>query len=187
MQKLIAEENCSVWAEGQAKDKVGGKTRAELGPSPALAVWTTPPGPDEFADTLAKVEPQKVYLFAVDPGEEASGPFINHLSGLVKYALNKKQGLANINILAAALAQRENAVLKGLHFLENRGIVTIAWAKGGKGSVAEVILTPGIARPPSEFESIQFALKAILTETLEYRRYFKNAALPSLFSSYKIG
>ncbi len=79
------------------------------------------PGWEELQAALAAVNPQTIYLFAIEPETGVPERFLERLAGLVKYALNAKQGRVNLAAMAAAVAQSESAVRAGLAWLHSRG------------------------------------------------------------------
>ncbi len=109
-----------VWREGRASQKLEGYSRYELSPSEAIAIWTPPPGLEELHHGVQLVSPQKVYLFS-DSVDDDLDVFLNTLTGMVKFALRTKEGKINIWEFAAATAQREFTVHKGIAWLIARG------------------------------------------------------------------
>ncbi len=162
-----------VWAEGAEKSK--GKSRLELRPASEFVIYTSPPSPAELRKALEIVKPKTVYAFAIPPAEEKIEDFLNHLTGLCKYALGNYDGKTRIEKLAAAMASRESAIEIGLQWL----------AAGGHLSVEtdgnEITLS---ARKGETNQYLQkelyMALKGALSETAAYRKYFSSADLKTL-------
>jgi single-stranded-DNA-specific exonuclease len=177
LQKLVAEENVQVWAEGEAKKIIAGKDRNELEPSPVLAIWTTPPGPNELNDVLARVSPHKVYVFAIDPNENSLESFIKRLWGLVQFSLNHYKGAINLTSLAAATAQRKSTIRKGLSYLQNRGKIKIKEVISHKEQDDVLELELGTALLANETVTDTVSIKALMEETAAYRNYFSKAGL----------
>jgi single-stranded-DNA-specific exonuclease len=170
-----AETELAVWAEAQAEALPEGRDRRQLPPAAALAIWTTPPGASELAAVLQQVAPQRVILFAVDPPTGAPEAFLKRLGGLVKYAVRRRQGQASLAALAAAAAQRELAVRRGLEWLHAAGHVTLL---GIQGDLARLADGPG--SPPADPGPAWQALRAVLSETAAYRAHFARAAAETL-------
>ena len=98
-----------VWAEGEARATLNAQDRFHLEPAPSLAIWTTPPGPEELRAVLAQVNPQQVILFGIDPASATPEEFLKRLAGLVKYELNRVKAPrteTSLSRLAGATAQR---------------------------------------------------------------------------------
>jgi single-stranded-DNA-specific exonuclease len=181
--KQLAAESVPVWAEADAREKLAelGLTatpRHELAAAPALVVWTSPPGPLELHEALQQVQPERVYLFSVNPATVSVDEFLKRLAGLVKYALHQRSGQANLPSLVAATAQTELAVRTGLAWLESRGFVALADEDGGvlqlRAGSGEIEGGAGLLREQ---------LEALLAETSAYRAYFRKADGRGLFSA----
>ncbi len=164
--RVRAEEDVLVWAE--AAPEVGGVSREALAPAQRLAVWTAPPGPAELRAALDAVAPEVVYLFGVDPGLDKPAAFIKRLTGLVRYALEARDGEVRISHLAAAMAHCEETVRAGVAWLAARGDVAVAaessgvWDLAPEGERGDP--APAMAR-----------LKGLLEETAAYRAHFLRA------------
>jgi single-stranded-DNA-specific exonuclease len=176
LERLRATTDVQVWSEAQAKREVGGGNRYELGPSEALAIWTTPPGPRELAEALESVTPQRVYLFAIDAGLDRPEPFLKRLAGLIKHALRADDGRACVAMLAAATAQRVATVRVGVAWLSARGQIVVLSEDGD-----ELQLRAGDRKTSAESKEIAAQLRALLDETAAYRAHFARAAPETLF------
>lgn len=170
LDRLRAQEGVQVWSEAAARAEVTGEDRYTLGPSRALVIWTTPPGPDELQAVLERVSPETVYLLGVDPGLDSPKEFLQRLAGLVKRALAADQGLVKVPTLSAATAQREATVRAGLAWLVSRGYLTKLGEEGG-----EVKLVAGSGVGGADLPETAAQLRALLEETAAYRAYFAQA------------
>jgi single-stranded-DNA-specific exonuclease len=170
LEKLRAQQDVQVWSEAETRAEVAGRDRYELGPSKALVLWTTPPGPAELQAVLEKVSPETVYLFGVDPGLDHPEEFLKRLAGLTRYVLNSNQGQANVSTLAAATAQREATVRAGLAWLVARGHLVVLGEDGD-----EVHLAAGSQTASADLPQIAARLRALLAETAAYRAHFTRA------------
>jgi len=167
LKTIQAEVDLQIWAEGEAKTKLGGKDRTELIPGAHLAVWTSPPGPHEWQAAMDQVIPEKVYLFATDPHLDQVEPFLKRLSGLAKFALRTKNGEIQLETLAAATAQRENTVRMGLLWLEAKGYIRVR-----QREEATFWIEAGYGTESSDLNEITLELKEMLAETAAYRAFF---------------
>lgn len=169
-------ETVLVWAEGS--DKAKGKSRFELHPADELAIYTTPASPAELRAALEVVKPMIVHVFGVSPQKEKTDEFLARLAGMVKFAINNKDGRVSINELAIATAQRVSAVRIGLEWLAAGGHVT-AVPEG-----EAVLLSAGGGEANQYLQKeLYVAVKGILEETAAYREYFSSAKVESLFSN----
>jgi single-stranded-DNA-specific exonuclease len=173
---LEAREDVQVWREGTAIEDVPGCARDALSPSPALAVWTSPPSPAVWRTVIQRVAPTTLYLFGVAPGLDTPQAFLERLAGLVKHALRTADGEIHLETLAIATAQREITVRKGLLWLAAKGYVTVreegaeAIRLGPKNQTGDSSRTSEMTR--ADADVITEELKALLDETAAYRRYF---------------
>jgi single-stranded-DNA-specific exonuclease len=159
-----------VWSEAEARAEVGGQDRYELKPSKSLIIWTTPPGPAELRTVLEKVSPATVHLFGIDPGLDHPETFLKRLVGLTRHALNSSQGQVNISTLAAATAQRETTVRRGIAWLAARGHLVVLDEEGDK-----IQLAKGNHVASDDLPRIAAQLRALLEETAAYRAHFARA------------
>lgn len=190
LRQLLEKEDVQVWAEGEAaallckpapgQIAIRTRNRFQLSPAPSLVIWTPPPGGRElqaglkrvFAETIG---PQTLYLFAVDPAIGSIEDFLKRLAGLVKYVLKSMGGKVKCSTLAAATAQREPVVRKGLSWLECRGFTRILEDEGD-----EVLLGLGDQPPGKNTETIEAQIKAYLEEAAAFREYYREAEGESL-------
>ncbi len=166
--QALYEPEMQVWEE--AGSDAGGSPRSALTTAPVLVIWTTPPGPLELQEVLARVKPGKVILFAHDPGLDSPKAFLERLAGLVKYALRQSEGQLSISRLAEATAQRPATVHKGVEWLEAQGHLTIVRREDDLWAVA-----PGTQTPEAASFAIGAELKTLLEETAAYRCHFAQA------------
>ncbi len=171
LRALMAKGQVQIWAEGNGPAGIEVCSRGELVPGPRLAVWTLPPGPGVLQAALDRVQPEQILLFAHDPGMDESGAFLQRLAGLVKFALQAREGQVNLEAAAARTAQRVNTVQAGLEWLKVRGQIVIveraddAWRlMAGEGD-----------GDPQAIEVARDRLNALLAETAAYRAYVRSA------------
>jgi single-stranded-DNA-specific exonuclease len=175
LERLSATTTLQIWAEGEPVDASPGRRRDQLTPAPVLAIWTPPPGPRELRAVLDQVIPQEVHLFSVPSQGTAPERFMRRLAGLIKYTLRHKDGLAELETLAAASAQRAETVRAGIHLLAARGDVQILH----EGNTT-MQLAPGTKMPQGKETETAARLRALLQETAAYRAYFARTAAERL-------
>ncbi len=170
LQQLQAGEPLQVWCEAQAPEQPSSRNRNELQPGRLLALWTVPPGRVELRQVIERVSPEKVYLFAIDPGMDSLEAFIKRLAGLVKYAIKARQARINVQDLAAATAQRVQAVRAGINWLQAYGYLRLVEQIGD-----ELQLAKGDGLQTKELSQAQVVLQSLLQESAAYRAYFSRA------------
>ncbi len=173
---LREQSSIMVWAEGEQKKQVGGKDRNELAPAEALILWTIPPSPQELHLALEKVHPKTVYLLGTSDGNSTPEAFIERLSGLLKYAVNKQAGKVNLSALASATAQRILTVRTGLEWLVSQGKI-----ESRPELADEWIVSFGASPKTPEGTRLWTEMLSLLAETAAYRDYFKQADKDTLF------
>jgi single-stranded-DNA-specific exonuclease len=175
LESLRLQPGWQLWCEADDKNRLGGVDRIELLPAPLLAIWTIPPGPAELHSVLQLTRPEKVVLFAVDPGLDHIDAFLRRLAGLVKHILRSSQGWVSLPGLAAATAHRLATVRLGLGWLQARGHIRIM---SSDDSTALLEQGDGISQPG--ITEIAARLTAMLVETAAFRQYYTRADKDSL-------
>jgi len=153
-----------VWREDD--QGVNGCNRMELKAAETLIVWTTPPGPAEWNAALEIVKPRRIIIFGQQPAIQTIEPFLQRLGGLLKYVINAKGGETTLTALAAATAQRTDAVRYGLNWFSQAGQLQTKLRSDGSVSVVRGQNPPG-QHDPASLEKI---LKSVLAETVAYRK-----------------
>ncbi len=164
------------WAEGEDKKRIGGVDRNGLAKADTLIVWSTPPAREEIRAALETVRPEKVIVFASEPGMDDFNTFLARLTGLVKYTINKKAGQTSYSELAAATAQKVAAARLGVDWLVKRGQAKVESESGD-----QVVLAAGGAGDESAAETVKVQLLSILKETAAFRAHFQKADAKTLF------
>jgi single-stranded-DNA-specific exonuclease len=159
-----------VWQEGELIQNVAGQDRYHLSPSQTLVIWNIPPGLSELRTILEAVQPVQVAFFGIRSASDLLTEFLSRLAGLLRFAINKHGGQVTLFELAAATAQREWAVRKGLDW----------WASHGEISKTEVdnstyIIKKGGNPDQNNLDKIETELINLLQETSAFRTYFLRA------------
>jgi single-stranded-DNA-specific exonuclease len=175
-----AEGSLLIWAEAEAAKKLADRIPAGLArrrdeltePVPTLVIWTSPASAGDLRLVLESTHPQRAVLFAVEPEGQSLQDFLGRLAGLARYALSRLDGRAELSRMAAATAQRELSILRGLEWLAAQGQLSLHLQ--GK----EVWLSSGGAPDPQAAARILEQLSGLLEETRAYRAYYRRAANP---------
>jgi single-stranded-DNA-specific exonuclease len=168
---------CLIWAEGtKVADAVN---RLQLQPSDRLAIWTAPPGRTELDAALAVVQPRTVYLIGAAPDAlDAEQAFLNHLAGMVKFAIQRREGRATISQMAAACGHRELTVRLGLEWLAASGHIGLK-----VDGDAVTLASAGEKTNEDVRAELLRGLKSVLEETAAYRARFRTAPADTLLLS----
>jgi single-stranded-DNA-specific exonuclease len=176
--KELQRAGVQIWCEGNSNQAPEERSRYELSPAEKLAIWTPPAGLEELHQTVQAVSPRVVYLFSGRTDDDLE-TFIKTLTGMVKFALRKKGGRIDIWKLAAATAQREFTVHKGIAWLIARGDLDI-----GESELDELTVIRGSGEGNQDIAGRLFAeLQALLEETAAFRRFYKTCAPERLFDN----
>ncbi len=198
---LAAQPQLAVFAEGEAVEmlrqrlpglRIVDRTNSE--PLAALAIWTPPPSRAELRRLLISCQPASLALFAVPPQTEKLTPFLQRLTGLVKYALRARSGQLDLAQLAAAAAQGEFTVRLGLDWLAAKGYIMILEDQGNALRLGEARSVDNDAlhetdrknRQADAQEKLQLAaqiaaqITVLLDEAAAFRDYYQRAEVKAL-------
>ncbi len=111
------------------------------------------------------------HLILVNSREYAQGinNYIKNLLSLIKYSLNKKNGIFNIEEAALALEVEEIAVKRGLEFLQAEAVISFEYI-----SYQELLISRGGNKDQGKSNLSSRSLKKILRESSAFRRFIKN-------------
>jgi single-stranded-DNA-specific exonuclease len=172
LEQVQAHSGLCIWAEGDARQKLPGLSRQEIGAVPTLVIWSIPPGRRELEAVLAAAAPVEVHLFALDPGLDHFDPFLARLSGLVKHVLAQQSGTVSLVALAAAMAHRPATVQAGLAWLESAGFISFQVENGCEVNISH---GKGVSAPEAQRNAVKDRLSALLKETAAFRAYYRLA------------
>lgn len=139
-----------------------------------LIVWQIPPSNVVFQELLASSGAQNIYLVGTQEDDDVYEPnaFLKKLYGLVKYAINKKDGQVEGEKLASVLASTKMSVALGLTILKKVNLID--WfAEAGYINLDLVGPATGNAEELPEFKQLVLSLKA----AKEFRDWCSSASL----------
>ncbi len=177
LRSYLNQEKVIVWGEGEARRLEGARGRDQLIRAETLVVWTTPADQTAFRAALDIVKPREVVLFAIHPTDASTEGFLKRLAGMVKYALEHEIDEVHLQRLASATAQREGTVRKGLLWLEQRGLVKVAFVADGQMQLRPAESVPGST---SEAAALFKQIQILIEETAAYREYFRRVETSQL-------
>jgi single-stranded-DNA-specific exonuclease RecJ len=151
--------------------------RMTAGRKQHMVVWQTPPSSIVFQELLAHSGAQTIYLVSVPENDDSydSSLFLKKLFGLVKYAVNKKDGQADGEKLAAVLGSTKMSVALGLTILKKVNLID--WFSEA-GFINLDLLGPptGNAEELAEFKQLVSSLKA----AKEFRDWCSSTSLKDI-------
>ncbi len=169
---------CVIWQEGQKVEPVTGVDRYHVGEAETLVVWNIPPGLSELNLILETAQPKRVAFFGLNSANDALPGFLKQLAGLIRYAINRRQGQVSIAGLASATAQREMTVRKGIAWWIAHGDIIQVAANGSFFTLGQQGGTPDSAVRIK----IETELDDLLRETGAFRSYFLRAEIDQLLA-----
>ncbi len=170
--------NVSIFAENSPKQApFEFVDRMTVGLKQHLIVWQTPPSNIVFQELLTSSGAQTIYLVSVPESEDAydSSAFLKKLFGLVKYAVNKKDGQVEGEKLASVLGATKMSVALGLTILKKVNLID--WFSES-GFINLDLLGPatGNAEELPEFKQLVLSLKA----AKEFKDWCSSASLKEI-------
>ena len=168
-------DQSAIWQEGTGGSPKIGTNRMEIGPSSTLVILTPPAGPEELASVVASVHPLRVILLYSQVALDHPELFLQTLSGLVQFTLRQKKGKTFLLALAAATAQREISILRGLQWLEASGYIRFNLLNFG-----EIEIFPGGVPSTRVIADLERQVRLLLAETNAYREYYRRAPVHQL-------
>jgi hypothetical protein len=143
-----------------------------------LVLWSIPPAPDLLGRLVGAVDPPAIYVCARPAAGDTLADVLRDVAAMCKHALNQRDGLAEINRMAARLCTTEAVVRRSLLWLEQRGVVRIV--EWGAGDAVRLAPPDTTATAGASGEAHQAVLEELLAEIRAYRRFFQRAKLSDL-------
>lgn len=166
--ELLGEEpEALVWREGQTE--LEGVDRFALRPAHTLAVWTIPPDAVTWEAALKSVGPQQVALFAQEPPWNTAQDLLKLVAGMAKFALQKRDGVLSLDLLAARAAQPQLTIQTCIDWLHLSSQLRFARVDEDRWTVTRA--ADGQAQPPER--DIGERLRAQMQETAAWRRHWR--------------
>ncbi|NLG27512.1 MAG: hypothetical protein GX557_06350, partial [Chloroflexi bacterium] len=186
----------AIYAEGSDAPLAEAQPRTELACSRAvaLALLTAPPEPAVLHELLTATEARLVYLLPPHiPVESSVGAFVRSVAGMVRVALDERDGVLDIERMASRLAARRAAIVAALRGLEAAGSIVLEQNAAGLKTL--VATRDADQRDPQRLadglsaeqrlaaDQARSALVHVLSETEAYRRFYATASVDEVFAS----
>ena len=172
-----------VWVEGPQKEEITGSTRYQITPTSALLIFTAPPNSAVLREAIEAAAPDRIYLAGVNPPGQQTTPLLRYLLGLCKYTINHRDGIADLEKMAAAAAQTVETTYWGIRVLAAQHIITLTETDD---TLLVAAPTHAGSLPASEdtapLEEAASTFRALLAETAAYRRFFSHAPMEALLA-----
>lgn len=172
------------YAEGtQLSESVSYAPRTQVQPHADLVLWTIPPSPVVLKALLERVEPRRIFICGQSTTNDRLDFVLKQVAAMCKYAL-ARDGILDMNRMAARLGTTEGVIRHGLLWLECKGLVQIVeWLED---DMLRIQPPQPHSQPTSAEERsvdrdiLQAQLDEQLAEVAAYRRYFQRAKLDEL-------
>ena len=173
----IQDKNSIIWVEGIICEGANTRNRIQLSNADLFVILSIPPAKSILQNALEMVKPKEVWLGGVNPGMDEMVVFLTRLAGLLKHTLNQKEGILDLDTLAAMTSQTTDSVLLGTQLLAARGVITLEdtterTIKIGKG---------GRRDKPKEQQLFE-KLSEVLEESAAFRRFYLAADASQLLT-----
>ena len=143
--------------------------RSQLTSGKLLAVITIPPNRDIIKRAFERVKPREIFLFGLNPQADDQRDFLKKLSGLVRFAITQKDGVLDMEIIAARTSQPVTAVNIGICLLAALGNISVFASK-----FTLVKIGQGGQKDQTESAKLNRDLMIILKENIAFRKHFLN-------------
>jgi len=146
----------------------------------SLVLWSTPPSPELLQWLVETAQPPVIYLCGQPTSDDSLAGLLRNVAGMCKYAL-QRDGLLQINRMAARLGTTEAVMRHSLLWLESRGqIHLINWdPEGTPTDTVHISAGDGIEQRENR-DLLQSELDEQLAEVRAYRRFFLRATIKEL-------
>jgi len=132
-----------------------------------LLLLTIPASQDILKEMLILSGAEKIIISGAVDEIKSVKEFINLVMGLIKYIINKKNGVFDINKASVFLSEEEITVKRGIEYLAAEGMLTYEYV-----SYHELLITKG-GSPDKGLARLRLKqLQKLLKESASFRRFF---------------
>lgn len=152
----------------------------QTGQGQPLVLWSTPPSPELLQWLVETIQPAAIYLCGQQTGDDSLPGLLRSVAGMCKYAL-QRDGLLQINRMAARLGTTEAVIRHSLLWLESRGQIRLMdWdPEGTPTDTVHIAAGSGVEQRENR-DLLQSELDEQLAEVRAYRRFFLRATVKEL-------
>jgi single-stranded-DNA-specific exonuclease len=167
----IKQQNLSmIWGEGVSSTDLTLLPRHKIQPDDTLVIWTVPPDENIYQQAMKLVQPQRVFLVGQHSPFDSLPAFMRQLMGLIKYAMQHKNGQIEWETLVAVLGHTLATVRLGIDWLVAQGKLSSESINGGLLKLQPAQQSANLP----EATEIEKRLKTALAETVAYREFFRS-------------
>jgi len=166
----IKDQTPIFWGENITITGIELVDRSQLTSGNLLAVVTIPPCKEILKEAIDIVKPGEIILFGLNPQADNQKDFLKKLSGLLRFAISHKDGVLDMELIAARTSQPVTAVNTGINLIAALGNITILSSK-----FPLVKIGRGGQMDQKKVDKSNRDLQMILKEIIAYRKLFLNA------------
>jgi single-stranded-DNA-specific exonuclease len=160
----------NIWGENINIPGITFVDRLQVTSGSLMAVATIPPRREILKQVIELVKPGEIFLFGLNPQADDQQEFIKKISGLLRFAITHKDGVLDLELLAARTSQTSIAVKTAINLIEAKGSITILSSK-----FPLIKIGRGGQSNQEKENKIENDLHLILKENIAYRKFYLNA------------
>ncbi len=168
--KIFAEKSCLVFQEPTDMDDPLSVGRNQIHPVENLILASIPPSQSLLKEILQQASPTSILLAFHIPAEKNLPMFLNHLAGLIQYALKNHEGLTSTRDLARAMNLREETISTGIEWFQADGKIRVLTADH---DLTRFERYPAAVKSKVK-ASLETRLRFQLQETASYQNFIYN-------------
>ncbi len=157
----------NIWGENIDIPGIDFVNRSQVTSGHIMAVATIPPSREILKQVIERVKPGEIFLFGLNPQADDQQEFIKRISGLLRFAITHKDGVLDLELLAARTSLTFIAVNTAIHLIEAKGSITILSSK-----FPLIKIGRGGRSDQEKANKINNDLHLILKENIAYRKFF---------------
>lgn len=167
----------SIYSESnESFDGATATDRSSISECAHLLIWQYPPSIQDLQEIVRKSKPANLYLVGgAATGDCDAATFMKRLNGLVRFAVNHRDGEAAAEKLATALSTTKLAIALGLAVLKKVGVIDWYAEEG-------IIYIDMLGAPerPAEGTPEYTQLVNVLAEIAEFRKWCADSSLNAI-------
>jgi len=166
--KWESDPDTLIWLEGNSIDPFNGVNRLNLNPAKTLVLYSRPPSQAILRSLLESTQPETIVIIGKDRKElDAPQVFLNLLTGMTNFALNKQGGCLPVSRLAAASCHNDATIRKGIEFLAALGKLRVVGETEGTLQIS----SEDCVKDEFLRRQIQKELNYLMRETSAFRHF----------------
>ncbi|MCJ7695657.1 MAG: single-stranded-DNA-specific exonuclease RecJ [Anaerolineaceae bacterium] len=174
---LLNSSNILIWAENFPPMNYKSVDRYHISLCESLVLWNIPPSQKILSLLISSSKANILHQFANQGSTLSKKEFLKILAGLLKYSLNKQEGLFETPQFVVATVQTEDIVKIGLQWLQEKGLFkfTNVDSQIYLVEVGDQTEGPGLKQISARFDRLW-------EEFLSYQKFYQTANIEDIFN-----